>query len=62
MGIVEISIIWICGALMMQNYLNGMKLVQWKVFLGILMWPVVGGYIGIGLLVEIIKRLKDRHI
>ena len=52
MGLVEISILWIIGALMVQQLIRGVKTVWWKELAGIILWPLVGIYLLVNLTIR----------
>ena len=58
MGITELFILWIIGALIFQQYIRGIKTVWWKEFTGILLWPLVSLYILVKMLMEMLSRKK----
>jgi len=60
MGLIEFSIIYIVGAIGTQNYLRGIQTVWWKEMIGVLLWPLLIGYIGIKVGIEVIKRVIGR--
>ena len=41
----ELSILWIVGALLLQQMIRNMNTVWWKEMLGIIFWPVVLLYV-----------------